>query len=166
MSDFMKTMPLAQKIVHITTKEIEQTWEDDTLIESLREIAKATEGAPYPALGALLGLARGGKINLRKYDWNKEQETFAYGYKIGVEIAEENAEEIMNSLGLKPNEIGDSCSFWEELGECVTHFECYSPWEFFAKDLNDDEDSEELWEAYGEGIDEGMTTYVKTQVEK
>ena len=35
-------------------------------------------------------------------------------------------------------------------------FRQYSPFEFFAHALNESEDSEELWDAYDEGITEGI----------
>jgi hypothetical protein len=165
MSDFMETMPLGQKIVLITNKEIEQMWEDSKLKEDLRKIAKATEEDPYVALSMLLALAQG-KINLRKYDWNKEQETFAHGYKIGYDLAYHNGDDIIASIELMPYEIDDSSSFWEALNEAQSNFESFSPWEHFAKDLNDSKDSEELWEAYRNGISEGMRLWVTEQEEE
>lgn len=40
--------------------------------------------------------------------------------------------------------------------EADENYRCYSPFEFFCKELNDAENSEEAWQAYEDGISEGV----------
>lgn len=50
--------------------------------------------------------------------------------------------------------------------EADENYRQYSPFEFFAKDLNDAENSDELWEAYEESISEGIYSFIDKKLAK
>ena len=47
-------------------------------------------------------------------------------------------------------------------GEAESHDRQYTPFEFTAKAFNDEENSEDLWEAFDEGITDGIRAYMAT----
>lgn len=78
-----------------------------------------------------------------------------------------NAKTFEKMLG-NPDE-DDIEDFAEELRQLCwdadENFRQYSPFEFFAHELNTATDSEELWEAYDTSICEGVTSFINQLTE-
>lgn len=77
-------------------------------------------------------------------------EAYELGKHHGLDIGRENVD------GFKPTERGydaylETCEDWASDG-----FRQYSPFEFYAKELNDDEDSDALWKTYEYGVTDGL----------
>jgi hypothetical protein len=98
-------------------------------------------------------------------DWKEAslEELGQEGYRVGKSIAKSNRPEpvdegeqqLLNKEIFKEN-------LMDELNDAESNYRCYSPFEFFAKDMNDREDSDAAWEAYDEGISKAFTEYVDT----
>jgi hypothetical protein len=83
-----------------------------------------------------------------------------YGFDNGYGIADTNINEIdVGSLEKEDLDkfIDDMISFEQD------EFRQYSPFEFFAKDVNElpEFDAEECWEAYDEGVEDGIEQRIK-----
>lgn len=78
-----------------------------------------------------------------------------YGYSAGkyCEVSNEDQREAGCDC-----ESGDMCSDCLATAAYASEMNArdFSPWEFVAHDINTDEDSEELWEAYEAGVAQGV----------
>lgn len=85
------------------------------------------------------------------------------GFQLGTELVEYNWQDAVDWDKYQDPDLEMPDSF-SELGEKIAelawqandNYRQYSPFEFFAHELNEAEDSEELWEAYDEGIYQGI----------
>ena len=88
-------------------------------------------------------------------DWTSatHSELFEAGKKVGSEIFQANFREVepLGSPGVEDKEDFKE-NLFDALNSAEENYRCFSPFEFFAKDLNDREDSEEVWESYEDGI--------------
>lgn len=75
------------------------------------------------------------------------RKAYAYGYRNGVGIGEENRSEFEN--------------FDTYMHKCMAaesdHFRQFSPFEFYAKEFNESVDPDSTWEAYERGVERGLT---------
>jgi hypothetical protein len=80
-------------------------------------------------------------------------ECYQRGHDTGYDIAECNIHEPKYDIF---NEISKD----EFISDMVTHeqdaYRQYSPFEFFARDINNSDNSEELWEEYDNGVFQGI----------
>lgn len=79
-----------------------------------------------------------------------EQRIKDYATKIATDIFEDSRYDILSKYK-------DEEEVYEHLYNCVDNYESYSPWEFFAKELNESEDPDHYWELYRGTIDETFT---------
>ena len=86
------------------------------------------------------------------------QEVYDYGVNVGTNIAIENIHELVMKFFWQKKTVDDLV---EEL--CMIeseHFRQFSPFEFFAKSLNDSNDSDSLWEKYENGVYDGVNSTI------
>lgn len=86
-------------------------------------------------------------------DWKEAtlEELENEGYRVGEQIAQANSPDSVDNMREADKEVFKE-NLMNELTEAEENYRCYSPFEFFAKDLNEREDSDDAWEAYDEGI--------------
>jgi len=82
-----------------------------------------------------------------------------YGKTIGYDIAKENEQELL-SIGMFDDDMIDQFAS-DMAGVESEHFRQFSPFEFFAHDLNTSHDPDGLWDAYDDGVWEGINKRVK-----
>lgn len=94
-------------------------------------------------------------------DWKEAtyEELENEGYRVGEQIAQANSPDPVDDMMELDRETFKEI-FMEELTEAEENYRCYSPFEFFAKDLNEREDRDEAWEAYDEGISRAFSDAV------
>jgi hypothetical protein len=80
-----------------------------------------------------------------------EKEAYEIGYDEGYTAAKAN---IDRNLSYDEN--------FENAWEGHENSRQYSPFEFIAQEINEDEDSEELWDSFDEGVSEGIKAYLLT----
>jgi len=93
-------------------------------------------------------------------------EAWVRGFDQGKEIAEgtdyEYPEEVLDEYGdfdydkaeAQWDDGNDSIyeTFMDHFADADSNYRSYSPWEFFAKELNDAPNSDELWDCFEEGV--------------
>lgn len=85
------------------------------------------------------------------------------GFQLGIDLVEYNWQDAVDWKAYQDSDLEMPESF-SELGEKIAelawqaseNYHQYSPLESFAKELNEAEDSEELWNAYDEGVYQGI----------
>ena len=91
------------------------------------------------------------------------QEVYDCGFSIGTDIAIENIQELAEKFFWQEKTIddltGELCMIESE------HFRQFSPFEFFAKKLNDSDDPDYLWDKYDYGVYKGVQKVVDTYKE-
>jgi hypothetical protein len=84
-----------------------------------------------------------------------------YGKQVGTDIAQENIDEMITNMFFEGQSEDDLA------GELATieseHFRQFSPFEFFAKDINDSLDPDGLWESYDNGVYKGVSAVVEAK---
>jgi hypothetical protein len=102
-----------------------------------------------------------------------KKEAYKAGYEIGFDIAEAQAPELIEELGGFPQR--PSLATTQELAREIAGFAAqheneiyrqYSPFEFFAREINESSDPDGLWEAYEEGVHKGAMTAAKEFLKK
>lgn len=88
-----------------------------------------------------------------------KKDVYQKGYWTGYDIAKENAYSELNPDCFTQDELEQFSSDMAE-HESDT-FRQYSPFEFFAKDLNNSHDPEGLWEAYDNGVWAGIQRLIR-----
>ncbi len=93
------------------------------------------------------------------------EECMNIGFAHGQSLFEHNVRDVKDYHAIVDGEMDDNDDFdvsqFEDdiralCWEADEGYRQYSPFEFFCKALNDDENSEELWEAYEQGISAGV----------
>ena len=88
-------------------------------------------------------------------DWTQasHSELFEAGKQVGSDLFQANFKEVepVGSPGIEDKEDFKE-NLFDALNSAEENYRCFSPFEFFARDLNDREDSEEAWESYENGI--------------
>jgi len=87
-----------------------------------------------------------------------KKDVYQKGYWTGYDIAKENMGEL-NEECFSEQELEDysgAMSEYESDG-----FRQYTPFEFFAKDLNNSHDPDGLWDAYDEGVWAGIQRLIR-----
>jgi hypothetical protein len=94
-------------------------------------------------------------------DWKEAtlEELENEGYRVGEQIAQANSPDPVDNMREADKEIFKE-NLMEELTEAEENYRTYSPFEFFTKDLNEREDSDDAWEAYDEGISRAFSDTV------
>lgn len=87
-----------------------------------------------------------------------KKDVYQKGYWTGYDIAKENINEL-NPESFCKQELDDFAGSMAE-HESETYRQ-YSPFEFFAKDLNDSHDPDGMWDAYDEGVWAGIQRLVR-----
>lgn len=83
------------------------------------------------------------------------------GKRVGKEITSSNypdaidvdEEEYLNKSKFKEK-------LMEELSEALDNYKAHTPFEFFAKELNEREDSDDAWDYFEEGVSEAFSNFV------
>jgi hypothetical protein len=97
-----------------------------------------------------------------------KKEAYQTGYDTGYEIAKAQAPELVLELGGFPQR--PSLATMQELAREIASFASqheseiyrqYSPFEFFAQEINDSRDPDMLWEAYDDGVHKGALAAAK-----
>ena len=88
------------------------------------------------------------------------EELYEIGYETGERILDANASELP-VIGT-PGTHAEDAEDWRDEVKNMAHdaeenMRCFSPFEFFAKDLNDRDDPDEAWDSYDEGVAEGIS---------
>ena len=85
--------------------------------------------------------------------------TYTEGFETGYEIANESILDDLNPESYSESDIEKFIS------DCSSHesdiYRQYSPFEFFAKEINDCYNSESLWESYDNGVHKGILKCVR-----
>jgi hypothetical protein len=91
-------------------------------------------------------------------------EVFAIGMEHGRSLYDHNIRDVKDYHEVRDGEIDmddfDLSEFEDNVRtvcwEADEGYRQYSPFEFFCKALNEDENADELWESYEQGINEGV----------
>ena len=96
---------------------------------------------------------------MQDYTTLTHEELFNLGYEEGKQIVSINQSELP-VIGYPECNAEDAEEWREEVRDLAFEAEQnsrqFSPFEFFAKDLNDREDADEAWDSYDEGIAKGV----------
>jgi hypothetical protein len=87
-----------------------------------------------------------------------KKEAHDYGFDNGYSIADTNIQDLNNFKYEDENDwVGEMIDFEQ------SEFRQYTPFEFFAHDVNElpEFDAEECWEAYDEGVEDGIEQRIK-----
>lgn len=108
------------------------------------------------------------------YDTPALRDTYLAGYSRGWNVASwQNIPEIGSKLPRSVDYVGlgeieDSADQADALQMLASESESsdrdFSPFEFTARDLNDREDSEDAWQAFDEGISDGISANVASRI--
>jgi chemotaxis methyl-accepting protein methylase len=94
---------------------------------------------------------------LKDNNMNKK-ECYEYGYNNGYSIAEDNrADYNLSDNDEREKFISDMCETESE------HFRQFTPFEFFAHDVNECNNQDELWQAYENGVYKGICALVREE---
>lgn len=89
------------------------------------------------------------------------------GFRTGTDIATANEGDLQDVWSESANEEDFEDKAMELLSEAEEGSRQFTPFEFFAKKLNDHEyHADELWEAYDEGIGEAFNTAIANMISK
>jgi len=115
---------------------------------------------------AAVGLAKDAMKRSRKGSRITLEEAKQAGYDQGYEIAtgtDFSVSEWLDKYAEDYNEDEQhrmqedlSEAFGNWCSEADENYRSYSPWEFFAHDMNEEEDSDSLWEEFEAGVGEGI----------
>jgi len=86
-----------------------------------------------------------------------KKDVYARGYNTGYDIAK------ANQIDTTAPFSKDQLDLWldEVIETEQEHFRQFSPFEFFAYDLNHSHDPEGLWESYDDGVYAGAKAYIR-----
>jgi hypothetical protein len=87
-----------------------------------------------------------------------KKDTFAQGFNTGYDIAAEN----ISDLNSENFNLDDLDNFKVEMSTHESeNYRQYTPFEFFAHDINECWNSDGLWDSYDNGVWAGITRRVK-----
>ena len=88
-----------------------------------------------------------------------KKDCYNHGFNTGYDIAEENRSDY---------NLIDDASKDQFISDMITHesevYRQYSPFEFFAHDININKYPDELWDVYDNGVFDGIMQLVKEEV--
>lgn len=108
------------------------------------------------------------KANAAEFKTEQEQDAYERGFDRGYSCASwQNLPDVGETIWtdgdgkvkVTVDNAWDIVSSLAYMGE--SNDRSYSPFEFTAKEFNDAEESEALWEAFGSGIDDGIVANIK-----
>jgi len=88
-----------------------------------------------------------------------KKNVYDQGYNTGYDIANSNIYTELDSKNFSQEKLDEFISNCSETES--EHYRQFSPFEFFAHDINGCPNSEGLWEAYNQGVYKGICKRVK-----